>query len=104
MQTDAIDQVMQVVRDLRPQLDHAGFHVNSVRGPSETGRLTIAYDESTDVPDALIEAIARVTQTGVDFVHAQTIAIANLDHDHPHRDQPWRARQTIEQLLSRRDR
>ena len=67
MQPDAADQVKQIVRELVPQLDSIGFHINSIGGPSEAGRLTISYDESTEVPGVLVAAIAGVTRSDVDF-------------------------------------
>jgi hypothetical protein len=104
MQPDAAEKVKQIVRDLMPQLDSIGFHINSLGGPSAAGRLAISYDESTDVPAALIDAIARVTRADVDFVHAHTLSIADTNFDHLERHKPWRAKRSIEQLLSERAR
>ena len=97
-----MDRVRQIVRELTPELDDAGFHVSSFGASPETGRLRICYDESVDVPDALIDAISRVTRVGVDFVQEAIVALANFVPNDP--TEPRRLPVSIEELVAKRNR
>ena len=102
MQPETIERVSQIVRDLTPQLDEAGFHVSNIQTSRDTGRLRIGYDESVDVPRTLVDAIAGVTSVGVDFVQEPAVALANFVPDDP--TEPRRSPVSIEELIAKRNR
>jgi hypothetical protein len=104
MGPDVVQALNLVVHDLVPQLDAAGFHITRI-GLSDGGRYSIGYCESVEsIPDVLVDAVAAVTRTGVDFDHGGAIAIALLTRQHLDSLVPRRPAVSIEELVAARAR
>jgi hypothetical protein len=103
MTPETAEALSRAVRDLVPQLDAAGFHINHLRPPKARGRFSIGYVTSLEsFPDILVDAVAAVTRTGVDFEHPGTFALAWATAEHLDSLGPRRPTASIEELLAAR--
>jgi hypothetical protein len=103
MGPDVVEALGQVVGGLMPELDAAGFHITRLGLSSDRRRYSIGYDEPVEcIPEVLVDAVAAVTENGVDFHHGGTIAIAPLTREHLDSLGPQRPTVSIEELLAAR--
>jgi hypothetical protein len=91
MTPDIAEALCVRVRELLPELDDAGFHINRFALLEARDRFSIGYEASVEsIPDVLVDAVAAVTRTGVDFdypgaiarpVHARTSGVLGFAAD-----------------------
>jgi hypothetical protein len=83
MTPDIAEALCVRVRELLPELDDAGFHITRFALLEARDRFSIGYEASVEsIPDVLVDAVAAVTRTGVDFVYPGAIAIAWFTREH----------------------
>jgi hypothetical protein len=83
MTPDIAEALSLRVSELLPELDDAGFHINHFGLLEARDRFSIGYQASVEsIPDVLVDAVAAVTRTGVDFDYPGTIAIAQFTREH----------------------
>ena len=77
MAPDIAEALCVRVGELLPELDVAGFRITRLGPLTDEGRFSIGYVAAGEsIPDVLVDAVAAVTRTGVDFDYPGTIAIA----------------------------
>jgi hypothetical protein len=83
MTPDIAEALSLRVSELLPELDDAGFHINRFGLQPARDRFSIGYQASVEsIPEVLVDAIAAVTRTGVDFNYPGTIAIASFSREY----------------------
>jgi hypothetical protein len=83
MTPDIAEALSLRVSDLLPELDDDGFHINRLGMLTAGGRFSIGYQASVEsIPDVLVDAVATVTRTGVNFDYPGTIAIAQFTREY----------------------
>jgi hypothetical protein len=83
MTPDIAEALSLRVSELLPELDDAGFHINRFGLLEARDRFSIGYQASVEsIPDVLVDAVAAVTRTGVDFNYPGSIAIASFSREY----------------------